>query len=93
MNIGLLVVEFRLDGCRSLKEKRRILSGLRERFGKQPNLAVCESDYHDELRRAQWSFLAVSTDGKLVDRMLASLEERIESEVDALITSTHREEM
>jgi uncharacterized protein YlxP (DUF503 family) len=45
VNVRLLTVNFYLGGCRSLKEKRQRLKGMRERFGRTFNVAVCESDY------------------------------------------------
>jgi len=92
MEIGVMTVEFRLAGCRSLKDKRRALSGLRDRFGRQPNLAVCESDYQNELRRAQWSFVAIGATGALVDQTLDSVEEKLEL-VDAEIAGIERERL
>lgn len=91
MQIVLLTLEFRLHGCRSLKEKRQRLSGLKEKFGRQPNLAVCESDFHDIHDRAQWSFVAVSTDAEIVERTLRAVENHIEEHVDAVLVDSARE--
>ncbi|MEE4283615.1 MAG: DUF503 family protein [Pseudomonadales bacterium] len=43
MNIACLTIVFHLHGCQSLKDKRQRLAGLRDRFGKQTQVAVCES--------------------------------------------------
>jgi len=93
MNIELLVVEFRLPGCESLKEKRRRLVGLRERFGKLINVAVCESDYQDAHKQAQWSFVVAAADPKIVANQLSKIEEYLNTEVDAVITAVHREKL
>ncbi|MCP4135518.1 MAG: DUF503 domain-containing protein [bacterium] len=93
MHIGLLVVEFRLEGCGSLKEKRQRLSGLRDRFGKQVNIAVCESGYQNEHKKAEWSFIAVSNDDKGLSKSLSTIEEGIEESVDALVINLHRENL
>ena len=34
MSIGVLTVDFYVSGCRSLKEKRQRLNGIRERYGR-----------------------------------------------------------
>ena len=52
MNAGLLSINFHLGGCRSLKEKRQRLSGIRDRYGRPANVAVCESDFQDSHQRA-----------------------------------------
>ena len=93
MKIRLLIADFHLPGCRSLKEKRHRVRGIRDRFGRQPNLAVCESDYQNDHRRTQWSFIAVADDQKTVDRMLASLEERLGMAVDGVIVALQREHL
>ena len=62
MQIGVLRVSFVLPGCRSLKEKRQRLGGLRERYGRQVNVAVCESNFQDIHDRAEWTFVAVGAD-------------------------------
>ena len=93
MKIVMLVLDFRLDGCMSLKEKRGRLSGIRDRFGHQPNLAVCESDFHDSWKNAQWSFVAMAGDGTIVDATLEKVVLKIESEIDAQIVGSHREEL
>ena len=93
MKIGLMVVEFHLDGCRSLKEKRHRLSGIRDRLGKHTNLAVCESDRQGDCERAQWSFVAVAADSKTVERTIAKVEEHLETSVDARVVEVNRESL
>ena len=60
MNAWLLSINFHLGGCRSLKEKRQRLKGIRDRYGRPANVAVCESDFQDSHQRAQWTFIATS---------------------------------
>jgi uncharacterized protein len=91
MVIGLVRVSFLLPGCRSLKEKRQRLGGLRERFGRQVNVAVCESNYQDVHDRAEWSFVAVALTTRLVEQILADIEQRIIETVDANIAQISRE--
>ncbi|MDP8213671.1 MAG: DUF503 domain-containing protein [Candidatus Euphemobacter frigidus] len=93
MRASLLVINIRLPGCRSLKEKRHRVRGIRDRFGKQSRLAVCESDYQNDHQRAQWTFIAMASDQKSVDRMLTNLEDRLEMVVDGVIASVHREHL
>ncbi|MGF1527872.1 MAG: DUF503 domain-containing protein [Candidatus Competibacterales bacterium] len=93
MIIDLLVVELRLPGCESLKEKRQRISGLRERFGKQANVSVCETAYQDNHKLAQWSFVAVSLDRNINQRALAKIEQYLGCEIDAVVTAIHREQL
>ncbi len=91
MHAGILIIDFHLEGCRSLKEKRRRLSGLRSYFGKQFNVAVCENDFQDIHQRAQWSFVALSADKNVVTKILDSIEKSVDEKIDALVINIHRD--
>ena len=93
MVIVMMVVDFHLPGCRSLKEKRQRLSRIRDRFGKKSYLAVCESDYQDAHRQAQWSFVAVGVDRKKVEQTLAEVELFLDTGLDALISKRELHEL
>ncbi len=89
----MLVLEFHLHGCQSLKEKRGRLQGLRQRFGKGTGVAVCESDHQNEHGRAQWSFVATAADPKVIERALQEIEEYAAESVDAELTSARSFEL
>ena len=91
MRIGVLTVSFSLPGCRSLKDKRQRLSGLRERFGRQSNVAVCESNFADAHQRAEWSFVATGRNATLVEQTLTEIEQRILESVDAEVLDMARQ--
>jgi len=93
MNISLLTVSFRLGGCRSLKEKRQRLKGIRDRFGKTTNLAVCESGYQDSHQRAQWSFIATAAGGDVVEKALTEIVENLQMSVDAEVIDVQQERL
>lgn len=85
MIIGILTLRYHLEGCRSLKEKRSRLSGIRDRFGKSPNIAICESGLQDQHKSAKWSYLVTATDKTVVEASLAKIETYIRDYVDAVI--------
>ena len=91
MNVRLLTVDFRLGGCRSLKEKRQRLKGMKDRYGRTPNVAVCESGFQDVLQRAQWSFVATAASGDVAERALSDILQNIELSVDAELISVAQE--
>ena len=91
MQIGVLRISFVLPGCRSLKEKRQRLGGLRERYGRQVNVAVCETNFQDVHDRAEWTFVAAGLTVRLIDQTLADIEQRIIETVDATISGMVRE--
>ena len=90
MVIVMMVADFHLSGCSSLKEKRHRLSGIRDRFGKQSNVAICESAYHDLHKQAQWSFVAIGVSPKRVDQSLSTIENFLVNYIDATITHVER---
>ena len=90
LRIKALTLDFQLPGCRSLKDKRRRLRGLKDRFGKTGNLAVTESDYHDHHQLAQWSFVAIGRDGQGLDKLLDDIESYSHAQLDANIVSSER---
>ena len=47
MHLGVLTLDLHLEGCQSLKEKRARTRGVRDRFGRLSQVAVCESDFSD----------------------------------------------
>ena len=87
----LLRIELRFDGCRSLKEKRRRLRGLRERLGQATNVAVCESGHQNAHQRSQWSIIAAAADALVVEKVLADAERLVERSLDAQLIGAERE--
>ncbi len=91
MRVAKLQVNFQLHGCRSLKDKRKRLLKLRDKFGRSPAIAVCESGYADDLRVSQWSFVACAGTATVVEQALADVERYVVQSVDAEITGLHRD--
>lgn len=87
----MLRIDFYLGGCRSLKEKRQRLNGVRERYGRAHHVAVFESGHQDLLQRAQWTFVAVSSSPDVVEGSLTDIERNLQSTVDAELTEVWRE--
>jgi len=90
MKIVQLDVEFVLHGCRSLKDKRRRLKKLKDKFGRSSSVAVCESAYPDDLRRSGWSFIACAASATVVEQALSDIERYVEWSVDAEVISFKR---
>lgn len=91
MHLAIINFEFYLHGCQSLKEKRRRLAGLREKFGKNTGIAVCESDRQDHWQESQWSFAIMALDKRLVEKQAACIESHCRSHLDAELCHIHLE--
>lgn len=89
----MLVLDFTLHGCQSLKEKRSRLHGLRQRFGKATGVAVAECGHQNEHGRAQWSFVATASDARIVQRALQEIEEYAALSLDAELVAARSFEL
>ncbi len=91
MKVAKLRAGFYLHGCTSLKEKRQRLGRLRDKFGKNTTLGVCESAHMDVLRRAEWTFVACASADHVVQQVLADVEQYLTTSVDAEVVDLERE--
>lgn len=91
MRILRLTITFQLPACHSLKDKRRRLQGLRDRFGSKPNVAVSESDWHDVHDRAQWTFVVIGENPRVVEATQDSILTYASQSLDAIVTHSDRE--
>jgi uncharacterized protein YlxP (DUF503 family) len=90
MVVGLLSIELHIPGARSLKDKRMVLRGVKDRI-KKFNVAVAEVEYHDLWQRCGLSVVTVSNDEKHADQELAAVVNEIERIEPGLITRTEVE--
>ena len=90
MHIGSIKFRIHLPGCRSLKEKRGRLKGLRDRFGKNPMLSVCELGSSNSHQFSDWSFLASSTERSLIDKNFSQIEQFFTTAMDAEVVEVER---
>ena len=67
MRIGTLTVEIFLGEARSLKQKRFILSKLKDRLRKKFNISIIEADYQDKWQRSVLGIACLSTDVKIIN--------------------------
>lgn len=90
MHIEVVQLSFQLDGCQSLKEKRKRMVRLRDRFGRMPNLAVSETGSWDVHSRSEWSIVAVAQNSRVVERLLTDVLNWADQSLDALLCDIQR---
>jgi len=90
MIVALLSVELYFPGARSLKDKRMVLRGVKDRL-KKFNVAVSEVEHHDLWQRAGLGIVAISTDRQHVEAELAAVADEIERVEPGAITRTELE--
>lgn len=80
MIVGVVTWELHLNGCGSLKEKRRILKGLKDRLHARFNVSVAETGHHDLWQRAELTCCVVSTDRRHAQSVLSSADNLVASD-------------
>ena len=91
MKVALLDVGIRLSGCRSLKEKRGRLGGLRERYGRNTQVAVCEAGDQDIHDQAAFAFVVAAADATVVERILNEIETDLPGRIDGDVFAMRRQ--
>jgi len=90
MIVGLLSLELYIPGARSLKDKRMVLRGVKDRLRKF-NVAVAEIAHHDLWQRAGLGVVTISTTEAHVDQELAAVVSEVERLEPGMITRTEVE--
>lgn len=85
MRIGVLQVYMEIIGSSSLKDKRSVLKGLKERIRRRFNVSISEVDNHDKWQRATLGISSISNDKQFIDTMLNKVINYIEEEKSILI--------
>ena len=73
--IGVLTLEIVLEDAHSLKDKRRVVKGLKDRLRGKFNVAVAEIDYQDLWQRALVAAVTVSSDQAHAETVLKAVED------------------
>jgi uncharacterized protein len=85
MFVGIVRIELHIPASRSLKDKRSVVQGLKERIRQRVRAAVAEVDHQDLWQRAALGVAVVSGDRRQVDEQLQS--------VRNLVQATHGAEL
>ncbi len=73
-SIGVLTLEVRIENAHSLKDKRHVVLGLKDRLRRKFNVAVAEIDCQDLWQRAVVAAVTVSSDHTYAEGVLQSVE-------------------
>ncbi|BBD07919.1 DUF503 domain-containing protein [Desulfovibrio ferrophilus] len=101
MILGLLRLDFRLHGNRSLKGKRQIANSLKQKLRNKFNVAVSEVEAQDSLDRLVLAVVTVSPESRRVESQLqkalnhaqaATSEELIDSQVEIFSSGNDADE-
>jgi uncharacterized protein YlxP (DUF503 family) len=73
MHVGILQLEISIGDAMSLKDKRRVVLGLKDRIGHGHNVSIAEVGALDEHRRSILGVSMVSNDARYVEGGLSKL--------------------
>lgn len=85
MLIGTIRLHLHLD-TRTLKEKRRIISSLKEKTRNKFNVSIAEVDYNDDHGNALIGIAVVSNNGNHLNSVLYSIIEFINREFPTIVS-------
>ncbi|MDH3582656.1 MAG: DUF503 domain-containing protein [Phycisphaerae bacterium] len=91
MVVGILQVEIRIDDATSLKDKRRVLTSLKDRLHRQYQVAVAEVDLQEALRSAVLGIAAVSNSARYTQGMLDRILQQIRDDRRLVLTDHQTE--
>lgn len=86
--VALGTVELHLPDVDSLKGKRHVLKGLKERVRAKFEVAVAEVDHHDSWQRTTLAVACVSHDGRHANEVVSKALDFIEGNVDGHVIDT-----
>lgn len=70
MIVGVLTLELFFPHARSLKDKRRILHGLKDRLRRRYNIALAELDHQDKWQRSVVGVVTLNSQASIVEDIL-----------------------
>ena len=82
MFIGTLIFEIYISESNSLKEKRMIISSIKDRIRKRFNVAVSELDHLDKWQRAVLGIVTIANEHKVVESVLHKIFSILDSSSD-----------
>jgi uncharacterized protein YlxP (DUF503 family) len=88
--IGVIGWELEIFGCQSLKEKRSVVKGLKDRLHNRFNLSVAETGYQDLWQRAELTACVVAGERRVAESVLESADRLVNAEPRARVIDCYR---
>jgi uncharacterized protein YlxP (DUF503 family) len=85
MIIGFLSLEIYIPYSHSLKEKRKRLSGLRNRLKNRYNVAFAELEYHQKWQRTKIGVVTLNNQKRIIESLFSKIIADTEKNIDGHI--------
>jgi uncharacterized protein YlxP (DUF503 family) len=83
--VGLLQIELRIPGNRSLKGKRRVLKSIKDRVRSRFNVSVAEVDLNDVWDAALLAVTCAANESPIIHQVLSKVVDAIERNHDVVV--------
>lgn len=77
MVVGVLRIRLSVFEARSLKDKRRVIKGLKDRLGARHNVSIAEVDDLDHCQAATFGLAMVANDSRFVESALSQIVDEV----------------
>ncbi len=91
MVIGILQFELLIRGAESLKDKRRVVSSVKDRLHREHLVSIAEVGLQDHMSVARLALALVGSDGKHVGQTLDRITAKLRALHDAELSGVSRE--
>jgi uncharacterized protein len=91
MVIGILQFELLIRGAGSIKDKRRVVSSLKDKLHREHQVSIAEVALQDKMSAARLGLAMVGTDGKYVGQTFDRITAKLRALHDAELGSISRE--
>lgn len=86
MVVGILQIELAIDGSRSLKDKRRIVSSLKDRLHREHQVSVAEIASQDDRRIATLGVVLAASGVPQCQRTLGAVLQKVRDKRGCVLT-------
>ena len=87
-SIGVLILDIQIHDSHSLKDKRHVVKGLKDRLRSKFNVSVSEIDGQDTWQRSVVAAVTVSGDRVRAESVLQSVEREAESILGGMLAGS-----
>lgn len=89
--IGVLTLELHIEGAHSLKDKRHLVKGLKDRLRNRHNVAVAETDFQEAWQRSRLMAVTISGDRVRAEQVLQAVEKDAANIAGGALVGTYTE--
>jgi uncharacterized protein len=87
-SIGVLTLEIQISEAHSLKDKRHVVKGLKDRLRTRFNVSVAEIDFQDTWQHSLVAAVTVSSDHERADQVLQAVEREAASLLGGMLVAS-----